>query len=251
MSLVLVSFTWETPRMSINLIESERRSQRSLAGTFVSVALHAAVITLAVYATANAGVLNVHVPVDTVHIVYTTKPTEQKHEPSHPVHDPHPTEPVLDAPHAPVIKAPIDIPDHLPPIDVGTRTAPAESLFAIGEKTYSGHGAAGSSGADAGEPMFASQVEKAAAPRTGNPFPKYPSVLESSRIEGIVLVQFVVDTLGAVDMRTFKVLESSNELFAQSLAATLPKWRFYPAEAGGRRVNQIVQLPLKFVAPHR
>jgi hypothetical protein len=31
----------------------------------------------------------------------------------------------------------------------------------------------------------------------------------------------------------------------------LPKWRFYPAEAAGRKVKQIVQLPLKFVAPSR
>ena len=52
---LLVSFTWETPRMSINLIESERRSQGSLGGTLVSIALHASLISLAVYATANAG----------------------------------------------------------------------------------------------------------------------------------------------------------------------------------------------------
>jgi len=44
------------------------------------------------------------------------------------------------------------------------------------------------------------------------------------------------------------VLESSNELFVRAFAETLPKWRFYPAEAGGRKVKQMVQLPLKFVA---
>jgi len=43
---------------------------------------------------------------------------------------------------------------------------------------------------------------------------------------------------------------SSNELFASSLKSTLPQWRFYPAEAGGHKVKQIVQLPLKFVAPN-
>ena len=31
-------------------------------------------------------------------------------------------------------------------------------------------------------------------------------MLESSRIEGTVLAQFVVDTLGRADMRTFRIL---------------------------------------------
>jgi TonB family protein len=104
---------------------------------------------------------------------------------------------------------------------------------------------------DSGDPMFATQVDKPAIAREGNPVPKYPSVLESSRIEGSVLVQFVVDTLGNADMRTFTVLESSNDLFAQAFKATLPRWRFYPAEAGARKVKQVVQLPLKFIAPRR
>ena len=64
-------------------------------------------------------------------------------------------------------------------------------------------------------------------------------------------MQFVVDTLGRVDMSTFRVLDSSNELFVRAFVEMLPKWRFYPAEAGGRKVKQLVQLPLKFVAQHQ
>ena len=40
--------------MSINLIESEQRTQKSLGGTLVSIAVHACLISLAVYATASA-----------------------------------------------------------------------------------------------------------------------------------------------------------------------------------------------------
>jgi len=29
----------------------------------------------------------------------------------------------------------------------------------------------------------------------------------------------------------------------------LPFWRFYPAEAGGHKVKQYVQLPIRFQAP--
>jgi hypothetical protein len=77
---LLVSFTWETPRMSIDLIESERRSPKALGGTFVSVALHAALISLAVYATANAGEVAVTMPADTVTVFYPP----QRKEPAHP-----------------------------------------------------------------------------------------------------------------------------------------------------------------------
>jgi outer membrane biosynthesis protein TonB len=247
---LLVSFTWETPRMSIDLIESGRRSPKALGGTFVSVALHAALISLAVYATANAGEVAVTVPADTVTMFYPPQrkvpahPDKGSARPSHPA--------VPDFPREPVLQPPIDVPDKLPPIDASAGTLPPESLFPTRDVPGSGTGRAGSrTEPDSGEPMLAFQVDKPAMGRDGNAIPGYPSLLESSHVEGSVLVQFVVDTLGHADMQSFKVLEASNDLFAQSVESALPKWRFYPAEARGRKVKQIVQLPLKFVAPRR
>ena len=80
---------------------------------------------------------------------------------------------------------------------------------------------------------FANEVEKPAVPRAGNPSPDIPRCSKAHAWKATVLVQFVVDTLGVVDMRTFTVLDSSNDLFGESRASTLAKWRFYPAEAGG------------------
>jgi periplasmic protein TonB len=247
-----VSFTWETPRMSINLIESERPSRRSLGGTFVSIVLHASLISLAVYATAHAREVSVKVPIDTVTLIYPPQPKKSPHTPKAPDAPAQPSHPSTpDLPREPVPRAPIDIPDRLPPIDSSLGRIPAESLFTSAVPGTGKHGAGSVTGSDSGEPMIASQVDKPAMAHEGNPIPEYPSLLERSRIEGSVLVQFVVDTLGRADMQSFKVLDSSNELFAQSLRSTLPKWRFYPAEAGGRKVKQIVQLPLKFIAPLR
>jgi periplasmic protein TonB len=248
MSLLLVSFTWETPRMSISLIESERRSQKSLGGTFVSVALHASLITIAVYASANAGEVKPTTPVVTEITFFPRQPVEtaRKHEGSS---QPRPKTKAA-PPRAAQLGFSPHISDSLPSID-SPAVAPAESLFSGRGSAGASNGVDSSSGSGTGEPMLASQVEKPAVPREGNPIPKYPSLLESSRVEGQVLVQFVVDTLGRIDMRSFTVLESTNELFAQSLQATLPRWRFYPAEAGGRKVKQMVQLPLKFIAPRR
>ena len=246
MSQSHVSFAWETTHMSISLIESKRASQKSLRSTVVSVALHAAVITLAVYVTASAKEI-VNVPVETAPtIFYPPQLAKPEHAPAHPSIPKLPS-----APHGPIINPPITIPDKLPPIDPSGGLAPAESLFNIGGNDHGASGASTNSALDSGAPYSVSQVEKPALPLTGNPFPKYPSMLERSRVEGTVLAQFVVDTLGRADMSTFKILDSSNDLFSASLRSALAQWRFYPAEAGGHKVKQIVQLPLKFIAPNR
>jgi TonB family protein len=95
-------------------------------------------------------------------------------------------------------------------------------------------------------PYFEFQVEKQASPYSGNPRPLHPDMLRSANIEGEVLAQFVVDTTGRADMTTFKVLKSSHDLFTNAVRSTLPNMRFYPAEIGGRKVKQLVQMPFQF-----
>jgi protein TonB len=233
-----------------NLIESKPQKKGGIGGTFVSVALHAIIITLAVYVTAHAGqkVVEKNRQEDVVFAKAPEPPPPPPDEPKPPPPD------VVAAPPPPkgfqVLTAPINIPDKIPDVDL--------SKAVTDEKDFSGKGVAGgkANGVVGGvaqptdQPYFEFQVEKPALPREGNPNPKYPSMLETSRVEGEVLAQFVVDTMGKADMSTYKVLQASNDLFASSLKSTLPQWRFYPAEAGGHKVKQIVQLPLKFVAPN-
>lgn len=233
--------------MSIYLIESKRRPEKSFGETMISIALHAAVFMLAVYATASAGE-RIKPPIEVMTPLYPpqpARPSSPHASVSHPTDQHAPA-----APHRPVFNPPIDIPDKLPPIDSSVGTSPPESLFTTGGVRDGAGDSASGSGVDSGEPWSAWQVEKPALPRDDNPRPNYPSMLESARTEGMVLAQFVVDTLGRADMGTFTVLESSNDLFSASVRAAIRQWRFFPAEAGGRKVKQIVQLPLKFVAPH-
>jgi protein TonB len=70
------------------------------------------------------------------------------------------------------------------------------------------------------------------------------------RIEGEVLAQFVADTFGMADMRTFKVLKSSHDLFTDAVRTSLPAMRFNPALVGGRKVKQLVQMPFQFNLSH-
>jgi protein TonB len=100
--------------------------------------------------------------------------------------------------------------------------------------------------AEASRTYFEFQVERQALPLAGNPAPVYPPMLRSANVEGEVLAQFVVDTTGAVDMTTFRILKSTHDLFTSAVKALLPNLRFSPAEVGGRRVRQLVQMPFQF-----
>jgi protein TonB len=90
------------------------------------------------------------------------------------------------------------------------------------------------------------QVER--SPRLlGTPAqPTFPPTLRQAGRGGRVLVQFVVDTTGRAEMHGFTVIETTDPLFAESVRNVLPRYRFSPGEAGGRRVRTMVQLPFDF-----
>lgn len=64
-----------------------------------------------------------------------------------------------------------------------------------------------------------------------------------------MLAQFVVDTMGSPDPGTFKVLRTSDSSFTSAVRAELPMMRFTPAQLGGRKVKQLVQMPFNFQLP--
>lgn len=79
--------------------------------------------------------------------------------------------------------------------------------------------------------------------------PQYPAALKSSGISGEVWAQFVVDTTGRVDMRTFKALKSPGPEFTAAVKAVLPTWRLDPAIRQGKKVKQVVQQAFVFTLP--
>lgn len=93
---------------------------------------------------------------------------------------------------------------------------------------------------------FDFQVDQPVAPIPGPGAPRYPDVLRSAGIEGEVLAQFVVDTLGHIEVSSFRAIRTSNDLFEAAVRAALPSMRFVPAEVGGRKVRQFVQQPFVF-----
>ena len=227
------------------LIESKPKKQRSPLGTMTSVVVHAGLIALLVTVTARAGQQEQEEKreeqVSFVELPKNEPPPEPEPEPPPPE--------VVAAPPPPkgfqVLTAPIEIPDELPEIDLSKAVTNEEDFSGKGVAGGVAKGVVGGTG-PTDQAYFEFQVEKPVLAREGNPAPQYPEMLRSGNVEGEVLAQFVVDTLGRVDMSTFKVLRSSNELFTASVKRVLPKMKFYPAETGGRKVKQLVQLPFAF-----
>lgn len=99
----------------------------------------------------------------------------------------------------------------------------------------------------AGRAFTADQVDVPALPVPGGePAPVYPDSLRSARASGRVVVEFVVDESGALEEETLGVVSATHDAFADAVRAALPGVRFTPAERRGRRVRQVVHLPVLF-----
>ena len=93
---------------------------------------------------------------------------------------------------------------------------------------------------------FDFQVQKQAFPVPGITPPAYPEPVRVANVEGEVLVQFAVDTLGLVDFSTVKFLKSTNPWFASAVLGYLPRLRLTPALIDGHKVRELIQQPYAF-----
>ena len=77
------------------------------------------------------------------------------------------------------------------------------------------------------------------------PVPSYPKALGDYGIEGRVLFQFVVDTLGRPELEDMVILEASNHALVPAARRAVAKCR-YDAIAGGRPVRAVIQQGVHF-----
>jgi protein TonB len=228
------------------LPESRRRSRRSTRGLVVSVVLHTAVIGAAVAGTARATLAPLK---PDEHVAYVTPPPPPA--PAAPTPPPtaaHVAPRAVAAPAAPPLPAPIEVPDVIPP--PGTPTLPDDFLErrASGAPSLVGPPGAGSGGAllPPSDGVFsAPTVEREVVP-LGNAAPRYPEALRTAGVEGEVIAEFVVDTTGRVEPATVTIVRGAHPLFETAVRDALRRMRFRAAEAGGRRVRQLVRQPFTF-----
>jgi protein TonB len=232
------------------------------------------ILFLAIFATARAGVRRAEKPKqENVRFVDVKKPEPppppKKELPPPPKETPKPKAPtpkVVEvqlpkevAPAPPkgfkVIETPVNIPTTIPAVDL--------SKVVTNENDFSGKGVAGGSdkgvkGGTGGEgdtgksagvadhgPYMEFQVEKPVE-KIGGDAPEYPSSLRESGVEGQVLAQFVVNESGRYESGSLKILSSSNPAFTAAVKDALPRMRFSAAQIGGKKVQQLVQMPFQF-----
>jgi len=79
----------------------------------------------------------------------------------------------------------------------------------------------------------------------------YPDALRQAGIEGRVLVQAIIDTMGRAEPGTVKVVQSPNPGFDRNATEYVRKVVFRPARIHGRTVRVLVQVPVEFRLPGR
>lgn len=79
-----------------------------------------------------------------------------------------------------------------------------------------------------------------------SPGPRYPQKLRAADVEGLVLVEFVVQSTGGVDPASVRLLKASHPDFGQAVLTAAPRFRFQPAQDEGVAVCQRVQTLIKF-----
>jgi len=76
--------------------------------------------------------------------------------------------------------------------------------------------------------------------------PTYPILMRDAKIEGRVLLQFVVDTLGRIEPASVVTIQSTHSQFEAAARRALLTCRYRPGRAGPRAVRVKVQMPFSF-----
>ena len=233
--------------MFTTLVESRARRSRRVGGTVVSAVVHGALI-------AGAVMLTLPRPVDAnpkpkekppIYII----PVDRTREPTPP-----PTQ--GGPPNAPIPRPPtgpveIIFPDNgRTDINVDPGPVVNEPDFTLGRGGVSagtpiGGGVPGGL-PDGGGVWNTNQVDRSPAIAGRAIEPRYPAQLRAAGVEGRVVLQFVVDTLGRAEPGDMTVMETSSPQFADAVREVLPRYRFIPGEAGGHKVRTRVQIPFDF-----
>ena len=80
---------------------------------------------------------------------------------------------------------------------------------------------------------------------------EYPPALFAEHVPGQVIAEFVVDPTGHVELETFGVVSSTNQLFSDAVRRAVEEMLYAPAKLGGTPVRQLVHQPFTFTPPKK
>ena len=218
-----------------NLIESGRKPEKKkfFGVGLISLTIHSLLIGAAAYATLGASQADQKVLLDTLN-VFINQQQEQK-----------PPEQQVIMPDVPLkgfqtVVAPDVIPTNIPPVNLQEHFDP---------KDYSGTGVEGGLATGmvpTGNEVFMEAIVEEKPAVLSGPTLQFPELLRQAQIQGRVLVQAIIDTLGRAEPPSVKVLQSPNPGFDQSAKSYVLKALFRPARVHGRAVRVLIQIPIDF-----
>ncbi len=82
--------------------------------------------------------------------------------------------------------------------------------------------------------------------RDSGPMLDYPTLLREARIEGEVVVEAIIDTLGRAEPTSLRVVQTANPGFNESAKDNVLETRFRPGRVHAKAVRVLVRLPIRF-----
>ncbi len=221
-----------------NLMESDPKKgglSGAAATSFSSIAAHVVIIGFAVFATMKTAEDAASLVSDTTMVFIQ----EQEEE------EPPPPE-VLDLPPPKgfrTLAAPINVPTSIPAIDLNQQFDPRDfSGVGVEEGIFEGIGDAPIDLAQ----IFNEAVVDEPPERISSPPLEYPRTMQQAGVEGMVVLQAVIDTSGRVERGSIEVVQSTNNAFESAARRLLERSLFRPGRVRGRPVRVLIQLPIQF-----
>ena len=226
-----------------NLIESDpnRVNSPRVAGAMASLVLHGALAFGAVQATSPNETDVRSIDAHTTILVFD----KQKPEPP----EPQAPQPILDLfTQVPfgfkLIDPPSIVPTDIPPVDVTVDFDPRD-YRGVGVPDGVFDGVRDPFETDFAQTFAALTVDERPR-RISGPLPRYPELLRRAGVEGNVVLEFVVDTLGRVEETTITVLRATNQAFVAPAIVVITESLFRPGRVRGRAVRVLVQQLVEF-----
>lgn len=224
------------------LIEScpEQPPRSGWVGSFASLAIHSFLISAALAFTRHVAADAVREPRPTP-MIWETVPAERV--PAPPVGMIRDPAPILEPGAVPDLVAPVITPPDLPPPGASAISDPDVGDPFPGAPVQAS-GRPGLPGVDAA-PRDVRAVEELPV-LVSHPEPRYPDALRQAGIEGRVMIETVLDTLGCAEPALTRVILGANDRFDREALNVVLGSRYRPARVDGHPVRVRVQVPVNF-----
>ncbi len=219
------------------LVESSRTIalRQGWSGRTASVALHATLLAAALVLTRHPAARPPDIRVS-ARVIWSDEPLPVRAAP---------TTPGVAVPARPVFILPGTLAAPVPNVPVvglpSPGADPAPGPVIAGPALPGGAGTA----PDPSRPADAAAVDELPV-LLAHPAIRYPELARQAGVQGTVVVEAVLDTLGGVEPGSAQVVRSDNALFDAEARAVVAGSRYRPARLGGRAVRVRIQVPVAF-----